>query len=126
MISGTLRIGTRGSALALAQANWVKERIERRHPGMGVALTVIKTKGDIMQDVALVKIGGKGVFVKEIEDALLRGDIDLGFCPLQLQLQVAAPFQVQPEFQAEKSYGYDCQGYCHCIKDHSLILGQIF
>ena len=77
MISGTLRIGTRGSALALAQANWVKERIERRHPGMGVALTVIKTKGDIMQDVALVKIGGKGVFVKEIEDALLRGDIDL-------------------------------------------------
>jgi len=77
MISGTLRIGTRGSALALAQANWVKERIERRNPGMGVALTVIKTKGDIMQDVALVKIGGKGVFVKEIEDALLRGDIDL-------------------------------------------------
>ncbi|HON22164.1 MAG TPA: hydroxymethylbilane synthase [Syntrophales bacterium] len=77
MISGTLRIGTRGSALALAQAGWVKQRIERRHPGMGVELVVIKTKGDIMQDVALVKIGGKGVFVKEIEDALLRGDIDL-------------------------------------------------
>jgi len=77
MISGTLRIGTRGSALALAQAGWVKERIEKCHPGMGVSLVVIKTKGDIMQDVALVKIGGKGVFVKEIEDALLRRDIDL-------------------------------------------------
>ncbi len=77
MISGTLRIGTRGSALALAQAGWVKERIEKCHPGMGVSLVVIKTKGDIMQDVALVKIGGKGVFVKEIDDALLRGDIDL-------------------------------------------------
>ncbi len=77
MISGTLRIGTRGSALALAQAGWVKEKIEKYHPGMGVNLVVIKTKGDIMQDVALVKIGGKGVFVKEIEEALLRGDIDL-------------------------------------------------
>lgn len=77
MIKGTIRIGTRGSALALAQANWIKEKIENNHPGIGVELTIIKTKGDIMQDVALVKIGGKGVFVKEIEDALLRGDIDL-------------------------------------------------
>ena len=51
MISGTLRIGTRGSALALAQAGWVKQRIERRHPGMGVELVVIKTKGDIMQEI---------------------------------------------------------------------------
>jgi hydroxymethylbilane synthase len=77
MIKGTIRIGTRGSALALAQAGWVKQRIEKEHPGIGVDLVTIKTKGDIMQDVALVKIGGKGVFVKEIEDALLRGDIDL-------------------------------------------------
>ncbi|MEI6314789.1 MAG: hydroxymethylbilane synthase, partial [Syntrophus sp. (in: bacteria)] len=77
MIKGTIRIGTRGSALALAQANWIKDKIEKNHPGIGVELTIIKTKGDIMQDVALVKIGGKGVFVKEIEDALLRRDIDL-------------------------------------------------
>ncbi|MFA5181430.1 MAG: hydroxymethylbilane synthase [Syntrophales bacterium] len=77
MIKGTIRIGTRGSALALAQANWIKDKIEKNRPGIGVELIIIKTKGDIMQDVALVKIGGKGVFVKEIEDALLRGDIDL-------------------------------------------------
>lgn len=77
MIKGTIRIGTRGSALALAQANWIKEKIEKNRPGIGIELIIIKTKGDIMQDVALVKIGGKGVFVKEIEDALLRGDIDL-------------------------------------------------
>jgi hydroxymethylbilane synthase len=77
MIKGTIRIGTRGSALALAQANWIKGKIEKNRPGIGVDLIIIKTKGDIMQDVALVKIGGKGVFVKEIEDALLRGDIDL-------------------------------------------------
>jgi len=77
MIKGTIRIGTRGSALALAQANWIKDKIEKNHPGIGVELTIIKTKGDIMQDVSLVKIGGKGVFVKEIEDALLRRDIDL-------------------------------------------------
>jgi hydroxymethylbilane synthase len=77
MIKGTIRIGTRGSTLALAQANWIKDKIEKNSPGIGVELIIIKTKGDIMQDVALVKIGGKGVFVKEIEDALLRGDIDL-------------------------------------------------
>lgn len=72
-----LRIGTRGSALALRQSNWVADRIRERHPGVSVELAVIKTKGDIMQDVALVKIGGKGVFVKEIEEALLRGEVDL-------------------------------------------------
>ncbi|MCX7634829.1 MAG: hydroxymethylbilane synthase [Syntrophales bacterium] len=72
-----MRIGTRGSALALAQSRRVAADIERLRPGVSTELVVIKTKGDIMQDVALVKIGGKGVFVKEIEDALLRNDIDI-------------------------------------------------
>jgi hydroxymethylbilane synthase len=72
-----VKIGTRGSALALTQANWVADRLRRRYPEMSIATVVIKTKGDIMQDVSLVKIGGKGVFVKEIEDALLRGDVDI-------------------------------------------------
>lgn len=72
-----LRLGTRGSLLALAQADWVKERLTRRHPGLEVSLTVIKTKGDKILDVPLAKVGGKGLFVKEIEDALLAGEIDL-------------------------------------------------
>jgi len=76
-ITGTIRIGTRGSALALTQARWVADQLKNRLPDVGVEITVIKTKGDIMQDVSLAKIGGKGIFVKEIEDALLRGEIDL-------------------------------------------------
>ncbi|MCX5856180.1 MAG: hydroxymethylbilane synthase [Deltaproteobacteria bacterium] len=76
-MKSTLKIGTRGSALALTQARWVADQLKNRLPDVGVEITVIKTKGDIMQDVSLAKIGGKGIFVKEIEDALLRGDIDL-------------------------------------------------
>jgi hydroxymethylbilane synthase len=72
-----ITIGTRGSALALWQANWVKSELEREYPGIKVSLTVIKTKGDKILDVPLAKVGGKGLFVKEIEDALLSHDIDL-------------------------------------------------
>lgn len=72
-----LRIGTRGSPLALFQANWVKEKLEQAHPGLRVTLIKIKTTGDKIQDAPLAKIGGKGLFVKEIEEALLRRRIDL-------------------------------------------------
>jgi hydroxymethylbilane synthase len=72
-----LKIGTRGSALALTQARGIAERLKNQWPALTVDIVVIKTKGDIMQDVPLAKIGGKGLFVKEIEDALLRGDIDM-------------------------------------------------
>ncbi|MBN2125998.1 MAG: hydroxymethylbilane synthase, partial [Deltaproteobacteria bacterium] len=72
-----LRIGTRGSKLALAQSEWVKERIEGGNPDTHVELVRIRTKGDKILDSPLSKIGGKGLFVKEIEDALLRGDVDI-------------------------------------------------
>ncbi len=72
-----IRIGTRGSKLALWQANWVKDRIERRFPSAKCQLVKIRTKGDKVRDVALAKVGGKGLFVKEIEEALLRRRIDL-------------------------------------------------
>jgi hydroxymethylbilane synthase len=55
----------------------VADQIRNRYPGLTVELVVIKTQGDIMQDVSLAKIGGKGLFVKEIEEALLRGHVDL-------------------------------------------------
>ncbi len=71
-----LRIGTRGSKLALWQANYVKDIVERKL-GWEVELVIIKTKGDVLLDVPLAKIGGKGLFVKEIEDAMLRGEVDI-------------------------------------------------
>ncbi len=77
MASGTITIGTRGSQLALWQANWVKEAVSRHHPDLTVELVIIKTKGDKILDVPLAKVGGKGLFVKEIEEALLDGRIDL-------------------------------------------------
>lgn len=72
-----LRIGTRASQLAVTQATWVKRRIESTHPQIRVELTKITTKGDRILDVPLAKVGGKGLFVKEIEDALLAGEVDL-------------------------------------------------
>ena len=71
-----IKIGTRKSKLALWQANFVKEFLEKEH-GVEVELVKITTKGDKILDSPLAKIGGKGLFVKEIEEALLRGDIDL-------------------------------------------------
>ena len=72
-----VRIGTRGSALALAQAAWVKQRLEEEYPGGKVETLVIKTSGDRFLDTPVKAIGGKGIFVKEIEEALLRNEIDL-------------------------------------------------
>lgn len=73
----SLRIGTRGSKLALWQAEWIKARLTAAHPGLRVELVAIKTSGDMILEVPLAKIGGKGLFVKEIENALLEGRIDL-------------------------------------------------
>ncbi|CAK8721178.1 MAG: hydroxymethylbilane synthase [Candidatus Electronema aureum] len=72
-----IRIGTRASLLAVTQSTWVKNQIERQHPGTSVELVKIITKGDKILDVPLAKVGGKGLFVKEIEDALLDGRVDL-------------------------------------------------
>ena len=77
MAAEPIIIGTRGSRLALWQANWVKDALIRNHPGMAVDLVIIKTKGDKILDVPLAKVGGKGLFVKEIEEAMLDGRIDL-------------------------------------------------
>ncbi len=77
MAKKLLRIGTRASQLALWQANWVKSELEKRYPGMEVTLTKIKTQGDKILDVPLAMVGGKGLFVKEIEEAMLRGEIDI-------------------------------------------------
>ncbi|WLQ12794.1 hydroxymethylbilane synthase [Hahella aquimaris] len=72
-----LVIATRQSALALWQAEHVKQRLEALHPGLTVELLGLTTKGDIILDTPLAKVGGKGLFVKELETALLEGRADI-------------------------------------------------
>ena len=79
MQASIIRIGTRGSPLALAQAREVQHRLETAHGAgrLGFEVRVIKTSGDRIQDRPLSEAGGKGLFTKEIEEALLAGDIDI-------------------------------------------------
>ncbi len=76
-MSKIIRIGTRGSQLALYQANKVKNELEVKFPNLQFEIEIIKTKGDKILDVALSKIGDKGLFTKEIETALTDGIVDL-------------------------------------------------
>jgi len=70
-------IGTRGSKLALWQAEWIKSELQKLNPDLEIELNKIKTTGDKILDVPLAKVGGKGLFVKEIEEALLRNEADI-------------------------------------------------
>ena len=72
-----IRIGTRGSQLALWQANWVKSKLLEWNPGIEIEIHKIKTTGDKILDAPLSKVGGKGLFVKEIEEALFDKKIDI-------------------------------------------------
>lgn len=76
-MTDVIRVGSRGSRLALVQAEWVRERVARRHPGLRVEIEVLTTKGDKLLDAPLAKLGDKGLFTKELEVALLDGRIDL-------------------------------------------------
>ncbi|MFZ5823587.1 MAG: hydroxymethylbilane synthase [Bacillota bacterium] len=73
----TIRVATRGSLLALTQTGWVVDRLKEANPGTEFELHTFKTVGDKVLDVALSQIGGKGLFTKELEDALLDGRADL-------------------------------------------------
>ncbi|MEL7586059.1 MAG: hydroxymethylbilane synthase [Prolixibacteraceae bacterium] len=77
MISKTITIGTRGSKLALWQAEQVRAALAASFPELAFEKKVIKTKGDVILDVSLSSIGDKGLFTREIENALLTGEIDL-------------------------------------------------
>ncbi len=72
-----VRIGTRGSALALWQAHHVRDLLQHAWPGLSVTIEVMKTQGDVTLDASLPQIGGKGVFTMELETALREGAIDL-------------------------------------------------
>ncbi|MGI2260299.1 hydroxymethylbilane synthase [Shewanella sp. GXUN23E] len=77
MSQNLIRIATRKSPLALWQAEFVKAELERIHPGLTVELLPMSTKGDIILDTPLAKVGGKGLFVKELEVAMLEGQADI-------------------------------------------------
>jgi len=72
-----IKIGTRGSKLALWQAHWVQSAIRKLDSSLSIEIVIIKTKGDKILDVPLAKVGGKGLFVKEIEESLLNNHIDI-------------------------------------------------
>jgi len=77
MLDNVLRIATRQSPLALWQAHYVKDRLMACHPGLQVELVPLVTKGDVILDTPLAKVGGKGLFVKELETALLENRTDI-------------------------------------------------
>lgn len=72
----TLRLGSRGSRLALWQAEHVKQRLEAAHPGLQVEIRILHTTGDRITDVPLARIGDKGLFTKEIDRAVVSGEVD--------------------------------------------------
>ncbi|WP_299597556.1 hydroxymethylbilane synthase [uncultured Microbulbifer sp.] len=75
--NNTVRIATRESALALWQANYVKQQLELHHPDLNVELLPLTSRGDQLLDIPLSKVGGKGLFVKELEKAMLEGRADI-------------------------------------------------
>ena len=76
-MTSKLIIGTRGSKLALFQANLVKSKLKTAYPSLEVVINIIKTKGDKILDIALSKIGDKGFFTKEIQDSLSKKEVDI-------------------------------------------------
>ncbi len=106
MAANKLIIGSRGSKLALWQANHIADRLRGQHSGLEVSIEVIKTKGDKILDVSLNKIGGKGLFTKELEEAILRRDVDLAVHSLK-DLPTEIPDGLEAAVITHRQYGAD-------------------
>ena len=100
-------IGSRGSELALWQTLHVKETLEKRFPGINLEIKIIKTTGDKMLDVALAKIGDKGLFTRQIETALLAHEIDLAVHSLK-DLQTVQPAGLTIGAVSKRELPNDC------------------
>ena len=102
-----LRIGTRGSPLALWQAGHVRGLLEKAHPGIEVEIVPIQTKGDRVLDTPLATVGSKGLFTREIEQALLSGAVDLAVHSLK-DLPTALPAGLMIGAVCEREDPLDC------------------
>ncbi len=122
MTSKTLRIGSRGSALALWQARWVERELKRHAPGLVISIEIIRTTGDKVLDSPLSKIGDKGLFTKEIEEALLDGRIDLAVHSLKdLPTQLPAGLTIGAVCEREDVRDVFIP---HPANTHTTLLGQ--
>lgn len=101
-----LVIGSRGSPLARWQANWIQSQLQEFHEGLQVEIKIIKTSGDKIQDVPLAKIGGKGLFVKEIEEALIRREVDIAVHSMK-DVPVKLPFELGIAVVTERETPFD-------------------
>ncbi|MFH1071533.1 MAG: hydroxymethylbilane synthase, partial [Candidatus Glassbacteria bacterium] len=106
MRGSRLVIGSRGSKLALWQANHIKSRLTQRHFELEVALEIIRTTGDKITDVALSRVGGKGLFTKEIEEALFDRRVDIAVHSLK-DLPTALPDGLIADVITERLHGAD-------------------
>ena len=106
MTAPHVRIGTRASLLAQWQANWIKSQLEEFHEGLQVEIKIIKTSGDKIQDVPLAKIGGKGLFVKEIEEALLSRDVDIAVHSMK-DVPLKLPYELEISVVTERESPFD-------------------
>ncbi|MBT3194974.1 MAG: hydroxymethylbilane synthase [Candidatus Ruthia sp.] len=101
----TLRIATRKSPLALWQAEHVKARLEAHHPGLKVELVKMTTKGDQILNSPLSKIGGKGLFIKELEQGMLAGDADIAVHSMKdVPYEVPAGFELGAILKRENPF----------------------
>ncbi len=106
MASRKLTIGSRGSALALWQANWIRSQLLELHDDLDVEIKVIKTSGDKIQNVPLTQIGGKGLFVKEIEEALMAREVDLAVHSMK-DVPMKLPYELHISIITERETPYD-------------------
>jgi hydroxymethylbilane synthase len=122
-----LRLGTRGSKLALIQASYIKGRIEALRPDIKVSLKVIRTKGDKILDVPLAKIGDKGLFTREIERELLDGNLDLAvhsMKDLPVELPEGLALGPVPEREDPSDALVSPRGYTHFTLPEGAVIGS--
>jgi len=111
-----MKIGTRGSALAMAQATWVQGALRERHEGLDVQIQIISTKGDRVQDRPLHQVGGTGLFTRKIERSLLDGEVDVAVHSLKdlpAQMRPGLALAAVPERE-------DARDVLICPDGHSL------